>query len=484
MAISVGLARAGEDAHEQIVNDLGDADACRSPAGLTVALLGRQLLFQKRRADQRERLAKRRLADPFAFARGGPRGAAEHVEERVRHRFVGQVDRPRPRGELAGAARELGRDPEDLAERVQQHLGREASRVIPGEGLVVVAVGAFGVRAQGIGFGVAADADQVLDVVAAGGEVARQGFEQLGMARRVRAPGVVDRVDQSAAEEMAPHPVGHRAGEVGVGRVGHPARQARARVVVAAHREVGPAQRTGRHRPLRPRVLDPALGRDVDRLVGRHLGVGEAPLAADAGEDGRQADSSRPGSSARPGGGDTGALDADAEERLRDRLDVILRRPHRAIPDRRRVDFLAADGGEDLGGEPVVGHVRADRIANPGGEQSGAGPLLTGGVAAAAVLQDVGPLQAEQTGVLGTFEQPVDQAGALVRAGVGQVGADFVGRGQRAADVQARAAEEGRVVGRRRGLDSQPPPLSTQQPVDPRPAVVLVSRARRQIPSM
>ena len=46
-------------------------------------------------------------------------------------------------------------------------------------------------------------ADQVLDIVAAGHEVPRQRVEQLGVARRVRAPGVVDRVDDAASGEAA-----------------------------------------------------------------------------------------------------------------------------------------------------------------------------------------------------------------------------------------------------------------------------------------
>ena len=86
------------------------------------------------------------------------------------------------------------------------------------------------------------DADQMLDVEAAGDEVLGQRVEQFGIARRIRAASVVDRVDDAASQKVGPHPIGHRAGKERIVAAGHPVGETDARIVVQAERELGSRQ--------------------------------------------------------------------------------------------------------------------------------------------------------------------------------------------------------------------------------------------------
>ena len=56
-------------------------------------------------------------------------------------------------------------------------------------------------------------------------KVLGQGGEQFGIDGRVARPDVIDRVDDAAGEEITPHPVDDRLGEVRIVLRGQPLRQ-------------------------------------------------------------------------------------------------------------------------------------------------------------------------------------------------------------------------------------------------------------------
>ncbi len=105
-------------------------------------------------------------------------------------------------------------------QRVEELLGRHRLQRHVAEKRLVLLVRPWSSRSKAVRLAGHDPADQRLDVVAALLKLLRQPVEQLGIARRVVRPEVVDRVDDPSAHEVAPHPVDERLGEVDVLRVG------------------------------------------------------------------------------------------------------------------------------------------------------------------------------------------------------------------------------------------------------------------------
>ena len=251
-------------------------------------------------------------------------------------------------------------------------------------------------------------------------------------------------MDDATTEKMSPQPIGHGAGEERIVGARHPLGELPSRVDKTVGRaarcgEIRSAKRAWSEHAAGPRVDGAAGSSEENGFVGRHFGVREPAFTPHPVENGSQAVVIVLTPSIGRMVVALGTLNSHPEKSLRDRLDIIRLCPHIAIPDRGRVGFLATRRGENGGRELVVRHVRGDAVANPGREQGRAVALFRSRVAAATVAQNIGPLEREVTGVLGTFKQRFDQSRPLVRASVRHVSRDLRRCRQGAANVEARA---------------------------------------------
>ena len=99
---------------------------------------------------------------------------------------------------------------------VEELLGRHGLHQHVAEEGVVFFVVLGSAAGEVIGFGGGDPADQGLDVVAGVAEVGGQAVEEFRVAGRVMVAEVVDRVDEAAAQEVAPGRVDEGAGELEV----------------------------------------------------------------------------------------------------------------------------------------------------------------------------------------------------------------------------------------------------------------------------
>ena len=253
-------------------------------------------------------------------------------------------------------------------------------------------------------------------------------------------------MDESTVEEMGPQAIGHCAGEERIVGSRHPAGQAVPRVVVPADGKLGPAQRAGRQNLAGAWMHYVAGLFQIDDLISRYFRVCKAPLAANAGKHGRQTVIV----GLAPAFGrmmmTLSALNTNPEKCLCDRFHELGRLPHGAVPGCRRVIMLTAAGRQDFRDELVVGLVCRERVANPAGEQGRSSTLFAGGIAGAAVLQNVGPLEREIAGVFWPFQQAVDLPGPFIAERVGPIRGDFFACRQRAANVDRHAANKRGIV--------------------------------------
>ena len=148
-----------------------------------------------------------------------------------------------------------------------------------------------------------------------------------------------------------------------------------------------------------------------------------------------------------------GALEAQAQEELREILNLLVGVDHLPVPDRGRVAAGLAGGGDDVADELVVGLVLRQARADPLVE--GIAAVAVEGVVGPLVPQDRRPLVGESVGVVGAVEEPVDEFVALVGIGVGEEGPRLVERGDATGDVDRRPAEERGVVAPSRRRERQ-----------------------------
>ena len=209
-------------------------------------------------------------------------------------------------------------------------------------------------RAERLGGG--DDADQPAQIVAVRGEIVGQQHQRRVAAPRLRQ--VVHRLDQRPAEQQRPDAVDRGAGEVGVSRVGDPARQPLARAAGP-----GPASaRRGTARGARPPAILPSCGRAAGIRSRAVADAGEAEWAC--AEESGQAAEIGPASRAGRDGCGTGRIEPHAEERPG--------HPARQPFGRRAACLLGSIGhGEEIGRrlvgpQPVIGdQVADDRVIRP-----------------------------------------------------------------------------------------------------------------------
>ena len=118
----------------------------------------------------------------------------------------------------AGLQRELLERAGRHVDRVEQLLGRQPLDPVVGEERGVEPVVGVRQRAELVDPAVEDQAQELLEVEAAGHELVGQGVEQLGVRRWVGLAEVVDRVDQPLAEQVAPVAVDHVPSEPRVAR--------------------------------------------------------------------------------------------------------------------------------------------------------------------------------------------------------------------------------------------------------------------------
>ena len=111
----------------------------------------------------------------------------------------------------------------------------------------------------------------------------------------------------------------------------------------------------------------------------------------------------------------------------------------------------AAFHRDQFGGEAVHRFVVEERLVNPPAERAG---VVERGFEDAGVLgEHVLPVADPVVRPAGQREEAVNRGGPLGRRAVREKGAELFGRGRHAHGVEGEAAEEGRVVRERRGLD-------------------------------
>ena len=202
---------AGEGGPEEFGDFLGVGPGVLGQV-IRAAATGGELRLHLVRVQQHQALPEARVGHVLALAGRVPFRSAEGVEERRADALVRQVDRVRPLGQAAEIRRRL----RDTREGVEQDLGRHPFRIVPGETLLILRVVLVRQARQTVE---PARADQVGSAPSGRSPTGRSdrdtAFEQLGVARRVGQPHVVQRLDHSPAEEVGPVAVDQGVGEEG-----------------------------------------------------------------------------------------------------------------------------------------------------------------------------------------------------------------------------------------------------------------------------
>ena len=294
-------------------------------------------------------------------------------------------------------------------------------------------------------------------------QVGGERIEQLGVHWLVRGADVVDRVDDAAAHEVAPHAVRDRRREVGVVRGGQPVGQRRPAswALVRFRRALDRHQVLGRHHRVRLRVqlFGVAALLEHDFLAGA-----EARADAEAREERRHLEVLVLGPALERVVVALGADHAHAHEQLGRGLHRLLRVAGGAeVAGGGHIEGAAA-GDDQLVHQLVVRPVVLDRLAQPAAE--GEHALVAHELPVAA--QEVAPLERPVVDVRIAVDEFVDQAVPLLlgRRVVGEEGAHRLGGRDPAGEIERHAAQEGGVVGRARRQHLDPLELPVDQFVD------------------
>ena len=228
-------------------------------------------------------MAKRKAAGALAFAGGLALRAAEELEEVVaRDHAVRNL-----RGaHAAGNAGELGLGAGGEREGIDHLLRAQATRMGVTEVNRVILVPLVLHNGELIGARLADGLHQLAQVEAVLHELRRERVEQFRIARRIAGADVVHRIDDAAAEEVAPDAVRHRLGEERILRRDEPVNHRHATVIANRHglgvadRNLGRDGRVGLemlHLAAVVLVINDLLGGDHERTAG----LGEDDLLAD-----------------------------------------------------------------------------------------------------------------------------------------------------------------------------------------------------------
>ena len=138
-----------------------------------------------------------------------------------------------------------------------------------------------------------------------------------------------------------------------------------------------------------------------------------------------------------------GALKTETQEELGGVLQLVLQRPHLAVPSHRRILGDVARGGHDFTDELIVGLVAAEALTNPIVEGVGAVRLLGIG---ALISEESAPLAGEIVSVILGGQEAFNDRVALARGRVLREGLKLRRSGDAAGEIDGHAAKEGRVV--------------------------------------
>ena len=417
---------------------------------------------------QAERLRQAHLRLALALAGGLAVRLAEQVEEALDAHARRHHVRIRERGgvEVLGQRVDLEARAGGAGDCVRQLLGAEPPRFVAGEVDPVVPVPLVRLEGRLVGPRGRDRPHKLAEVEVVLDQVGGQGVQEVGVDRLVRGADVVDRVDDPAAHEVAPHAVGDGRREVRVLRRRQPVGERGAAPdplapLAEVRRALDRHQVLRRHDRVRLRVQ---LFR-VAALVEHDLLAGaEAGPDAEAGEERGHLVVLVLGPALE---GVVVALRADhphAHEELRGGLHRLLRVAGGAVVAGGRPVERAAGGRDELADEPVVGPVLLDRLAQPAAE--GQHALVAHELPVAA--QQVAPLERPVVDVGVAGDQFVDQAVPLLltRRVVGEEGAHPFRRRDLAGEVERGAAQEGGVADRRRRQHLDPLELLVDQFVD------------------
>ena len=273
----------------------------------------------------------------------------------------------------------------------------------------VVLVGLGRGAGELVGTGIAGVADEFLEIVVVLREAPGQLIQKLGIRGWVGDPDVVDRLDDSLAEEMGPHDIGQVAGEERILGGGQPVGKGDPSVVAPLELRRVPAEELGWHGLLVDGVVDlPAPAVVDDGLPG----VG-GPLAADLAEEGGERVVVVLGPLVEGMVVALGALDAHPHEYLGHVLgDLEVVALHLVIIGG-GVDESTAGGGEQLADDPVHGHVVGDPVLEPVEVEEG-GLVAHALVVVGLDLQKLGELHDPHLGEFLALQQAVHELGPLV----------------------------------------------------------------------
>ena len=270
-----------------------------------------------------------------------------------------------------------------------------------------------------------------------------KGSEQFRIGWRVGQADVIDRLDQTASEQMSPDAVGDVACEITVLRSGHPLGQYRPPVALgvgvghAGFQGVSVDQLSGAG------VLGLGIAGGSDRFAGG------TRLESDLREKGLHAPVIRLSPPVVGMMVALGTIDSHSEKDLRDDGGPVAGFADRLVEDCLGVLTDRAAGGQQFPGELVDGRVFGKPIADPA-------VVVVGRFVAeleAIDPQQVRPFQRPVVGVLGSLQQPVDAPSPSVAVLVLEELPRFLGCRQPADDVEADSTKEGGVVGSGRGQD-------------------------------
>ncbi len=198
-----------------------------------------QLRVQPRRVEQEEHLADARLGDPFALAGRRPDGPAEEPEEVVGYLAVPELSRPGcpPARRRTSRARRWPGRPCRGTPRPRRDAAAPASGSARHRGSSRLAVRRRWYVAEPVMARINARASKPPST-----RSTRQGVEQLGVRRRVRASHVVHRLDQPPAQEVGPVAIGQVAREVRVVGGDEPVGQCSSGIFPGRDRSLAPAE--------------------------------------------------------------------------------------------------------------------------------------------------------------------------------------------------------------------------------------------------
>ena len=260
-----------------------------------------QHAVEHRAGDELERLGQRRIVGALALAAQRTDRLAEQGQEPVAVALAPAFLRAAQPGELPGArasghAAEPWADAGHARHRIQQLLGLQRPDDGSGEVALIVLVRRRGSGRQLVGPRTHDRPNHRLEIEFVLDEVLRQGVEQFGIDGGIGVAEIIDRIDDSASQEMLPDAIDLGAGEEGIVWPGDPVRQRPEAIGFRGKGRRGRSREARRQNLIGDGMLQFAGAVEVDDLLAGELVLVELiatvvfeDAIANAGEEGGQA---------------------------------------------------------------------------------------------------------------------------------------------------------------------------------------------------